>query len=1668
MKTSLIANPHERPVAIWNGDPVEFVLWKPVFLTAAANAGYKEFYEEADPYPIREFPAEPENDRGLMLYQLQLQEVTAYNNQRSNMSMLAKTYLINSIAESTKRHIVSIASPYLAWHELMAKQETVNQMAAHEIRKRMNDNPMKDNESFFDWSEQFKKLAEAANMAEVEARTMITVSGLLKGELLTEYRNLMIKNFTFTEAVEELRRQELARGVDRRTKPQRKQDKTYHVKSCASDDEDTDLELHLNPFKKFKGQSSHAQASSHKFTGQSYAPASKQVTSAKLPPCENCTFAGIHITADCTHPLCLYCLSMYSGHSWHNCPDRLADKPSNNPVIKESMRTRAPITATVTREQHGGERGGRGRGRGGRGKVVAGRGRGGRGRNAKRVEVDDGYLSSSAQEEEEVAETQSKKRKVADVLPDEASFDELLCGVVQSRPPAATTTHSSSSSSTSSSAIAVPATKLNPRLRFLFMKTLKIDKDDDDTAEPRSLLAVRNAVSNCPKLLLDSGASRTIVPNEECLEVVSKRFNNNDAGPTFTTANNAKVQAIAKGDVSDLIQNAYVVESVQEPLLSVCQLQKQGLTVVFPAHTAKSKGVGAYAHDSEGHIVFVVARDLKLDPLQDMKFMRIPHHNVDLSNIPQLTISRVKINGANTNLNDLVYWMHLVLGHASMAKLCYAADHGAISNFPITSKQIRAHWTQCVACTMGHSHRKPLHRHIVTATPATTDSVSSVPYVEPTEPEPPSVMVEGVPALKICTDILGPITIPSHHGAKHVASYTDAYTGLFLIYPLKSKSDLVATTKSMFDFFEKHGKHSKAFGMPVSVLQADAEAVYLGQEMQHLLDEHRCTLQHSAPNTHEQAGVAERIHRTVGDKAATLFAASPWVPRSLWYHALTFAALTMNMLPKVCINTGKSPVEMITGLKPDLQKMCLLPFGQPCTVNIPKETRKGKLSPKGVPMAFVGHSAGTKDCGIFYNYATKRTVMSRDFVLLDKVPAAWGNYSTISVHMPENLQDLSPEERMALSEGVDPAHQAQAPQPAPALIPERSTQGQQAAPREPPIPAPADIPALIAVPTPTPTPAPTTVATSARAPVQVVIPTPPTTVAPTATTPDPIPEPSAPSTAASPAEETTRYFTRSKGKHASLTVNKVTDNTVTPTLKQAMQGPYHAEWTAACNKEDKQMVDQGVFQYVDKLPRGGKLIRTFYTLRQVMDANGKPVKFKARLVANGKAQPDDTYDMVSSPTAQRKSSSVIFAIAAAYKRRVSQFDVPGAYLQCKVSDTSTMKVPPNLYVKLPSNRIAKLLKYLYGLKQSGREWNDTLTKYMVSQGYTVCEHDPCIYIKRKGDHFHILDAHVDDILSCATDTDLEERFFANLCARFGECTRKSGDSFTYLGMLVEHKADGSIFLSQPGYIDKILKITGLDNCNPADNPSILETTDDEDRSGPADKKIFMRNLGLIGYLATNTRPDIANAYSRVAINCSAPTIKDMQAINRIIRYLAGTRSHGLHYKTDVPITLEAYVDASYNSHADARSHLGYTLSLGHSTATIHAKSGKIKCVVLSSTEAEYVALFECAKEIKWMRGLLEELGFPQMGPTVVYEDNTACIALANGHGNHKRTKHFNVRLHYVRELVNDDEITVQHVSSEDMLADLLTKSMPKVRFNSLARQLLGMDTCKQQITYPGR
>ena len=222
-----------------------------------------------------------------------------------------------------------------------------------------------------------------------------------------------------------------------------------------------------------------------------------------------------------------------------------------------------------------------------------------------------------------------------------------------------------------------------------------------------------------------------------------------------------------------------------------------------------------------------------------------------------------------------------------------------------------------------------------------------------------------------------------------------------------------------------------------------------------------------------------------------------------------------------------------------------------------------------------------------------------------------------------------------------------------------------------------------------------------------------------------------------------------------------------------------------------------------------------------------------------------------------------------------------------------------------------------------------------------------------------------------------------------------------------------------------------------------------------DATMFRGVVGAISYLAQMTRPDLLYAVSIVASKCQSPTRYDLRCVKRILRYIVGTQDYGLHFSSDSDFQLVAYADASFASRDLSRSQSGYCFTLGKNNAAFYARSTKQTLVTLSSTEAEYVALFHCSTEVVFLRRILEELGFKQ-DPTVVFQDNLSTIHWANGRDNFHRTKHMDVKYHYVRQLVSDQQVDPVYFPTTEMIADILTKPVLKGQFGLLSGWLLGV------------
>ncbi len=370
----------------------------------------------------------------------------------------------------------------------------------------------------------------------------------------------------------------------------------------------------------------------------------------------------------------------------------------------------------------------------------------------------------------------------------------------------------------------------------------------------------------------------------------------------------------------------------------------------------------------------------------------------------------------------------------------------------------------------------------------------------------------------------------------------------------------------------------------------------------------------------------------------------------------------------------------------------------------------------------------------------------------------------------------------------------------------------------------------------------------------------------------------------------------------------------------------------------------------------------------------------------------------------------------------------------------------------------KLKKYLYGLKQAGRKWNELLSETLIKLGYTQSEYDPSLFFQHFDDGTYVLMCiHVDDFYVVASKRSLMKQLHAKLEEAFGEVSIKSDEILGYLGMQVNTTEEDYISLSQPGYLNKILEKAGIDDDALSDIPYSDKMVEKDGDAEPFDKIEYLELIGMLNYLAVLTRPDILYSLSRCAQRCSNPNRGDYRRVLKIFKYLNKTKDYELRFKREGEIKLTCHVDASHiHYEEDGKGHFGYAFSLGEDDACFYARSQKMKIVTpAGSTESEYVALYEASTEVVFLRNLLEEIGFKQDGPTIVHEDNKSTIHMVNGEGKFHKQKHINVKFHYSRELVKQGVMSVQHCATEEMTADILTKPATKVIQTKLAKKMLG-------------
>ncbi|GJT28739.1 retrovirus-related pol polyprotein from transposon TNT 1-94 [Tanacetum coccineum] len=364
------------------------------------------------------------------------------------------------------------------------------------------------------------------------------------------------------------------------------------------------------------------------------------------------------------------------------------------------------------------------------------------------------------------------------------------------------------------------------------------------------------------------------------------------------------------------------------------------------------------------------------------------------------------------------------------------------------------------------------------------------------------------------------------------------------------------------------------------------------------------------------------------------------------------------------------------------------------------------------------------------------------------------------------------------------------------------------------------------------------------------------------------------------------------------------------------------------------------------------------------------------------------------------------------------------------------------------------------LKQAPRVWYDMLSSFLISQDFSKGSVDPTLFIRRDGKELLLVQIYVDDIIFAASTPELCDLFSKIMCSKF-KMSMMGKISF-FLGLQISQSPRG-IFINQSKYALESLKKYGFDSCDPVDTPMVEKSKLDEDKEGKAvDPSHYRGMIGTLLYL-TASRPDLQFAICMCARYQARPTEKHLNAVKRIFWYLKGTIHRGLWYPKDSSIALTAFVDADHAGCQDTRrSTSGSMQLLGDRLVSWSSK--RQKSAAISSTEAEYIALSGCCAQILWMRSQLTDYGFG-FNKILMYCDNKSVIALCCNNIQHSRSKHIDIRFHFINEHFKNGVIKLYYVNTEYQLADIFTTALGRKRIefliNKLGMQSFTPETLKQ-------
>ncbi|GKA80648.1 ribonuclease H-like domain-containing protein [Tanacetum coccineum] len=862
--------------------------------------------------------------------------------------------------------------------------------------------------------------------------------------------------------------------------------------------------------------------------------------------------------------------------------------------------------------------------------------------------------------------------------------------------------------------------------------------------------------------------------------------------------------------------------------------------------------------------------------------------------------------------------------------------------------------------------------------------------------------------------------IPSLSGFKYYVLFLDHYSQFVWVYPLLHKSDVL----SKFVLFRTYVQTQ--FKCKIKSFQCDHGGEFDNGAFHKLFNTHGIQFRFSCVQTSQQNGKSERMVRTLNNLVRTLLIHAN-LPPTFWVEALNMATYLINILPSTAI-ANEIPYTRLYSRDPKYS--LLRTFGCLCYPHLYPDH---KLEPRATPAIFLGYASNHRGyrCLDLHN---NKIIISRH-VTFDETVFPYGTIKPNTTPRYTFLDDYPdivtpqvlptvPTNHLNNSNSTTLAHDDLAqhvPQP---TSPNSTHQH---------------------ISTPNPAHHPTTPSTSTQPTAstthldlsQVHEDHTPLDSQNTTTTINPNP--------ASVHPMVTRFRVGSNRPPDRLTLHVSSVSPLPKSYREAFSDP---NWQNAMRDEYTALIKNNTWTLVPR-PSDTNIVRCMWLFRHKHLADGTLSRYKARLVANGSTQMEGVdVDETFSPVVKPGTIRTVLSLAASRHWPVHQLDVKNAFLHGDLSETVYMHQPPGFRDSAHPDYVCLLQRSLYGLKQAPRAWFQRFASYITRAGFQHSRCDTSLFIYRQGMDTAYLLLYVDDIVLTASSQALLQQIIHSLHTEFAMTDLGSLNYF--LGISVTRDSSG-MFLSQKKYAIEIIERAGMLNCNPSRTPVDTESKLGATGDVVSDPTLYRSLAGSLQYL-TFTRPDISYAVQQVCLHMHDPREPHFSALKRILRYVRGTLDYGLQLFSSSTTDLVAYSDADWaGCPTTRRSTSGYCVFLGNNLLSWSSK--RQPTLSRSSAEAEYRGVANAVAETCWLRNLLRELHTPLSSATLVYCDNVSAVYLSCNPVQHQRTKHIEIDIHFVRDLVAAGQVRVLHVPSRYQFADIFTKGLPSSLFEEFRSSL---------------